>query len=128
MPRQWRGLPLTTDPRILAKAPTYNDYLEQQHDTENRGGFFLPRIPHQELPIATAILDAIPDAKAMGHGSDKWEVWRYPTGLAVKGPSGWTFMLPLDLPKKGKGAETGAALGESEPATPVKAKRARAKA
>jgi hypothetical protein len=99
MPKAWHAIPLTSDPRLLAKAPNFTTFLDQQHATEH-GMFFLPRQPHAEAPIAAALMDAVPDIRDVKLG-EQYVLYRYPQGLAVKGPSGWTFMIPYDM-KKGE--------------------------
>lgn len=129
MTRSWRALPLTSMPRVLAKAPDYGTFLDQQHDIEKRGGFFLPRLPEAELPHALTLMEAIQDVRSISIG-EKFELWRYPNGLSVKGASGWTFMVPYDIPKRAKGKGAAGtdtpAEGEREPVSPAKGRRAKA--
>ena len=97
MPRSWPALPLPSDPRVLVKAPDYNTFKDQEFDAEH---FRLPRIPSAHKEIAAAIMDAVPDIKQMGLG-DEFVLRRYPKGLTVDTPSGWSFMMPFDIPKDG---------------------------
>lgn len=95
MPRGWHALPLPTDPRMLVKAPNYATFLDQEHALA-KGGFFLPREPDAEHPLVVAMMDSIEDIQTIKPGQE-YVLYRYPQGLAVRAPSGWTFMMPYDI-------------------------------
>lgn len=95
LPKSWHALPYTDDMgRVsLVKAPTYSDFLDQQH----YGPLFrLPRAATAELPIANSLIDGEVDLKAMKPGQS-FLLERYPQGLSVMMPSGWKLVCPFDV-------------------------------
>lgn len=94
MPKAWRALPHPTDPNLLLKAPDFKTHTFQEDDGER---FRLRREAAKEAEQAEAMLKSLlandnPNIPP-GH---RFEIWRYPQGLAAKLPSGWTLYIPFN--------------------------------
>lgn len=90
MSKSWRALPVG-DTGAQLKAPTYQDYKEQV-----REGWKAPRDVAQEAAFAAELMTIL-DAEEMRIPLGKqYTLWRYPQGLAVGLPSGWTVYMDLE--------------------------------
>lgn len=93
MVQVWKAVPLDEDKPDGAalKAPSMSEYRRQIGDN-----WRLPKALDGEMPIANALSGAIDDGGFRVPLGAKFTVWRYPHGLAVQMPSGWTLYLPME--------------------------------
>lgn len=93
MTQTWKAIPLDEDrpegPSL--KAPSMAEFRRQTGDN-----WRLPKALESELPAAEAMLEAIDDGGFRIPLGAKFTCWRYPQGLAVQMPSGWTLYIPMD--------------------------------
>lgn len=94
MPRAWKALPHPTDPALLLKAPDFKTFTFQEDDGDR---FRLRRDAQKEAEQAIIMLKSLlsNDNPHIPPG-DRFEIWRYPQGLAAKLPSGWTLYIPFN--------------------------------
>lgn len=100
MPKAWRALPHPDKPDVLIKAPDYKTFTFQEDDGDR---FRLRRQEAAEAAQAEAMLRLLANDNPHIIPGERFEIWRYPQGLAAKLPSGWTVMIPFaaDRPKPG---------------------------
>lgn len=96
MPRAWRALPYTANPRLLAKAPSYADFEQQEHQLKTYGMAMMPKEADLQAALAAAMMDAVENIRELPLGAE-FTLYRYSQGLGVRTPSGWTFMVPYDM-------------------------------
>lgn len=92
MPKAWRALPHPDKPDVLIKAPDYKTFTFQEDDGDR---FRLRRQDAAEAAQAEAMLKLLANDNPHIPPGEKFEIWRYPQGLAAKLPSGWTVMIPF---------------------------------
>jgi hypothetical protein len=89
MPRQWRALPFPPRPDLLLKAPSYQEFLDQEFDGEH---FRLKRLPAGEVATAEHLLRTLVAIEKMAQAQE-FTVYRFAAGVGVKTPSGWVAMM-----------------------------------
>lgn len=127
MPRTWKALPHPVKPDLQIKAPDFKTYTYQEDDAER---FRLRRQDETEVNQAEALLKQLANDNPHIIPGAKFEIWRYPQGLAAKLPSGWTVYLPFQPEGRAKPGgpmpkPTAQATGEDAAGAPVRRPRAR---